>query len=64
MYRAGRHLKGQGVSVDRLEVFFRGKRKAEDEMATLNTKSIPDSLHRKLLALVKKERLSVAHEVI
>jgi len=33
-------------------------------MATLNIKSMPDSLYRKLQARAKKERRSVAQEVI
>jgi plasmid stability protein len=36
----------------------------EEDMATLNIKAVPDSLYRKLQARAKKERRSVAQEVI
>jgi hypothetical protein len=36
----------------------------EERMATLNIKTVPDSLYRKLLARAKKQRRSVSQEVI
>jgi plasmid stability protein len=46
------------------EVFLHIERKMEEDMATLNIKSMPDPLYRKLQARAKKERRSVAQEVI
>ena len=36
----------------------------EDSMATLNVKNLPDPLYRKLQARARRERRSVAQEVI
>lgn len=36
----------------------------EEHMATLNIKTVPDSLYRKLLVRAKKQRRSVSQEVI
>ena len=44
--------------------FLHIERQMEEDMATLNIKSMPDSLYRKLQARAKKERRSVAQEVI
>jgi plasmid stability protein len=45
-------------------VFLHLERQLEGDMATLNIKNMPDSLYRKLQARAKKERRSVAQEVI
>ncbi len=36
----------------------------EERMATLNIKTVPDSLYRKLLARARKQRRSLSQEVI
>jgi hypothetical protein len=46
------------------DVFLHLERQLEEDMATLNIKNMPDSLYRKLQARAKKERRSVAQEVI
>src|SRR5574337_1415069 len=50
--------------VDFQKTFLHNARIMEDSMATLNIKNMPNPLYKKLQARAKRERRSVAQEVI